>query len=72
MASDLGRCLFAAVFAAVCGHSPKAADFPLVLSSDHRNWRSGATEQEAPPFGVQWIVAERSRHEPEAASIAAD
>lgn len=41
MASDLGRYLFAAVFGAVHGYSPKAADFPLVLSPDHRNWHSG-------------------------------
>ena len=41
MVSDLGRYLFAAVFGAVHGYSPKAADFPLVLSPDHRNWRSG-------------------------------
>ncbi len=41
MASDLGRYLFAAVFGAVRGYSPKAADFPLVLSPDHRNWQSG-------------------------------
>ena len=41
MASDLGRYLFAAVFGAVRGYSPKAADFPLVLSPDHRYWHSG-------------------------------
>lgn len=41
MVSDLGRYLFAAVFGKVHGHSPKAADFPLVLSPDHRNWHSG-------------------------------
>ncbi|MGX1306984.1 DNA (cytosine-5)-methyltransferase 1 [Amorphus suaedae] len=41
MASDLGRYLFAAVFGAVRGYSPKAADFPLALSPDHRNWHSG-------------------------------
>lgn len=41
MASDLGRYLFAAVFGTVHGYSPKAADFPLVLSPDHRNWHSG-------------------------------
>lgn len=41
MASDLGRYLFASVFGDVRGHSPKAADFPLVLSPDHRNWHSG-------------------------------
>lgn len=41
MASDLGRYLFAAVFGAVRGYSPKAADFPIALSPDHRNWHSG-------------------------------
>jgi DNA (cytosine-5)-methyltransferase 1 len=41
MASDLGRYLFAAVFGAERGYSPKAADFPLELSPDHRNWHSG-------------------------------
>ena len=41
MPSDLGRYLFAAVFGAVRGYSPKAADFPLMLSPDHRNWQSG-------------------------------
>ncbi len=41
MASDLGRYLFAAVFGSVRGYSPKAADFPLALSPDHRNWHSG-------------------------------
>ncbi|AVW90707.1 DNA cytosine methyltransferase [Celeribacter baekdonensis] len=41
MPSDLGRYLFAAVFGAVRGYSPKAADFPLTLSPDHRNWHSG-------------------------------
>jgi DNA (cytosine-5)-methyltransferase 1 len=41
MASDLGRYLFAAVFGTARGYSPKAADFPLPLSPDHRNWHSG-------------------------------
>ncbi len=41
MTSDLGRYLFAAVFGAVRGYSPKAADFPGSLSPDHRNWQSG-------------------------------
>ncbi len=41
MATDLGRYLFAAVFGKVRGYSPKAADFPLTLSPDHRNWHSG-------------------------------
>lgn len=41
MASDLGRYMFAAVFGEKRCYSPKAADFPLVLSPDHRNWHSG-------------------------------
>jgi len=41
MASDLGRYLFAAAFGQTHGYSPKAADFPLALSPDHRNWHSG-------------------------------
>ncbi len=41
MASDLGRYMFAAVFGDRRGYSLKAADFPLVLSPDHRNWHSG-------------------------------
>lgn len=41
MTSDLGRYLFAAVFGTVRGYSPKAADFPLALSPEHRNWHSG-------------------------------
>ncbi|QYK43515.1 MAG: DNA cytosine methyltransferase [Paracoccaceae bacterium] len=41
MAADLGRYLFATVFGKVRGFSPKAADFPLALSPDHRNWLSG-------------------------------
>jgi len=42
MASDLGRYLFASVFGAEHGYSPKADDYPLALSPDHRNWHSGA------------------------------
>jgi len=41
MASDLGRYLFAAVFGEKRHYSPKAADFPLALSPDHKNWHSG-------------------------------
>lgn len=41
MASDLGRYLFAAVFGQKRQYSPKAADFPLALSPDHKNWHSG-------------------------------
>lgn len=42
MPSDLGRYLFAAVFAQARQVSPKAADFPHALSPDHRSWQSGA------------------------------
>jgi DNA (cytosine-5)-methyltransferase 1 len=41
MATDLGRYLFAAVFGELRQYSPKAADFPLALSPDHKNWHSG-------------------------------
>lgn len=41
MAPDLGRYLFAAVFGQQRRYSPKAEDFPLALSPDHRNWHSG-------------------------------
>jgi len=42
MASDLSRYLFAAVFARVTGTSPKAYQYPMSLSPNHRNWHSGA------------------------------
>ena len=41
MVPDLGRYLFAAVFGALHGYSPKAADFPHLISPDHKNWDSG-------------------------------
>lgn len=41
MAEDLRRYLFAACFGKVKGYSPKAKDFPLELSPNHRSWRSG-------------------------------
>ncbi len=41
MASDLGRYLFAAVFGAERRYSPKAVNFPLALSPNHKNWHSG-------------------------------
>ncbi len=41
MPADLGRYLFASVFGANRGYSPKAAEFPVELSPDHRNWNSG-------------------------------
>ncbi len=41
MGQDLGRYLFAAIFGQTRRYSPKAMDFPLILSPDHRNWHSG-------------------------------
>lgn len=41
MISDLGRYLFATVYGDTYGFSPKAANFPKVLSPDHRSWTSG-------------------------------
>lgn len=41
MAPDLARYFFAAVFAEVTGFSPKAADFPVELAPEHRNWITG-------------------------------
>ncbi|NSZ85235.1 DNA cytosine methyltransferase [Agrobacterium tumefaciens] len=41
MASDLGRYLFSAVFGSIHNYSPKAAEFPLALSPQHRNWHTG-------------------------------
>lgn len=41
MSSDLARYMFAAVFGQVYGASPKADQFPIALSPDHRNWHSG-------------------------------
>jgi DNA (cytosine-5)-methyltransferase 1 len=41
MASDLGRYLFAAIYAGLKGATPKAGDFPDVLAPDHKNWTSG-------------------------------
>ena len=35
------RYLFAAVFGGLHGYSPKAADFPHLISPDHKNWDSG-------------------------------
>lgn len=42
MVSDLGRYLYASLFAQTYGVSPKAIDFPLGLSPAHRNWSTGA------------------------------
>jgi DNA (cytosine-5)-methyltransferase 1 len=41
MRSDLGRYLFASVFAEIVGESPKADQFPADLIPRHRNWHSG-------------------------------
>lgn len=41
MPSDLGRYLFAACYGRVFGVSPKAADFPVALAPNHRNWETG-------------------------------
>lgn len=41
MREDLGRYLFAAIFAAIHRYSPKADDFPASLAPLHANWRSG-------------------------------
>ncbi len=41
MAEDLGRYLYAAVYADTEGRSPTAAEFPHELRPDHRNWDSG-------------------------------
>jgi DNA (cytosine-5)-methyltransferase 1 len=53
MVSDLGRYLFASVFGAVRGFSPKATDFPVALAPDHRNWDSGVFNDR---FRVQLAV----------------
>lgn len=39
--SDLGRYLFASIFALVHKRSPKAGEFPKSLSPKHENWNSG-------------------------------
>lgn len=41
MVSDLGRYLFAAVYGQEYGVSPKAADFPVRLVPNHKNWHTG-------------------------------
>jgi DNA (cytosine-5)-methyltransferase 1 len=41
IAGDLARYFFAAVFAEVAGHSPKARDYPAELAPAHRNWSTG-------------------------------
>lgn len=41
MAADLERYLFAATYGRLLRTSPKAADFPLALSPDHRSWHRG-------------------------------
>ena len=41
MKADLGRYLFASVYAELMHTSPRAADFPEALAPDHKNWDSG-------------------------------
>lgn len=41
MESDLSRYAFAAAFAEIFGHSPKADEFPSDLAPNHKNWDSG-------------------------------
>jgi DNA (cytosine-5)-methyltransferase 1 len=41
MAEDLLRYLYAATYAKMHGHSPKAGDYPEALAPAHRNWTSG-------------------------------
>ncbi|WP_244574645.1 DNA cytosine methyltransferase [Cohaesibacter sp. ES.047] len=41
MRSDLGRYLFCSAFGQALGYSPKAADFPVELYPNHRNWHTG-------------------------------
>lgn len=41
MESDLSRYAFAAAFAEIFGHSPKADQFPAGLAPNHKNWDSG-------------------------------
>jgi DNA (cytosine-5)-methyltransferase 1 len=41
IAGDLARYFFAAVFAEVAGHSPKARDYPAELAPAHQNWSTG-------------------------------
>lgn len=42
MASDLGRYMFCAAFAAVHHRSPSSSDFPMQLAPDHQSWTTGA------------------------------
>ncbi len=41
MVSDLSRYLYASVFGQLNEFSPKAFDFPDIISPEHRNWNSG-------------------------------
>lgn len=41
MPEDLGRYLFCAVYAGLKGVSPKAAQLPVAMAPQHRNWASG-------------------------------
>ena len=58
MASDLGRDLFAAVFGAVRGYSPKAADFPL---RSPRITGTGTVASSMTAFGSSWPTRHQSR-----------
>ena len=40
MPSDLERYLFASIFAATFGSSPKTGDFPSEFASNHKSWRT--------------------------------
>lgn len=42
MVSDLQRYLFATVYASIYHKSPKAAEFPIDLSPNHKSWSTGA------------------------------
>jgi DNA (cytosine-5)-methyltransferase 1 len=41
MPSDLGRYMFAALFAEAAGRSPNASEFPTFLAPQHVNWQTG-------------------------------
>jgi DNA (cytosine-5)-methyltransferase 1 len=41
MPSDLGRYLFASLFAETAGRTPKASEFPPSLAPKHANWQTG-------------------------------
>jgi DNA (cytosine-5)-methyltransferase 1 len=41
MRRDLARYMFAALFAQVCGRTPKAREYPQQLAPKHKNWSTG-------------------------------